>query len=63
MKTKIIFSPKCLKYGNPYRPENAPRVEAAAQILKITGYDFSEPKAAKDEDIFRVHDKAYVFER
>jgi acetoin utilization deacetylase AcuC-like enzyme len=60
MKTKIIFSEKCLGYGQ-WHIEGPERVRKAAEILKAKGYEFLEPKPASDEDILKAHDDEYVW--
>ena len=60
MKTKIIYSEKCLEYGGITGPENAERILTAAQILKNKKYEFIEPVAAGDEEISRAHAKEYI---
>lgn len=59
MKTKIIYSEKCLEYGDITSPENAERVLMAAQILKNKKYEFSAPLPADDEEILLAHSKEY----
>jgi acetoin utilization deacetylase AcuC-like enzyme len=60
MKTKIIFSEKCLGYGlwHIERPE---RVRKAYEILKEKGYEFLMPEPASEEDLLRAHDADYVW--
>jgi acetoin utilization deacetylase AcuC-like enzyme len=60
MKTKIVFSEKCLGYGQ-WHIEGPERVRKAAEILKAQGYEFLEPKPASDEDILKAHDDEYVW--
>jgi len=60
MKTKIIFSEKCLGYGQ-YHIEGPERVKKAAEILKKLGYEFLEPEPASEDDLLRVHDVDYVW--
>jgi len=60
MKTKIIFSEKCLGYGS-WHIEGPERVRKAAEILKGLGYEFLEPKPASEDDLLRVHDTDYVW--
>jgi acetoin utilization deacetylase AcuC-like enzyme len=60
MKTKIIFSEKCLGYGH-YHIEGPERVRLAAEILKTLGYEFLEPEPASEDDLLRVHDTDYVW--
>ena len=60
MKTKIIFSEKCLGYGQWYI-EGPERVRKAAEILKESGYEFLEPEPASEDDLLRVHDTDYVW--
>ncbi|MGQ9538338.1 MAG: histone deacetylase family protein [Candidatus Bathycorpusculaceae bacterium] len=59
MKTKIIFSEKCLNYGS-WHIESPARVRKAYQILKEKGYDFVEPQPASEEDMLKVHDAGYI---
>lgn len=60
MRTKIIFSEKCLGYGH-YHIEGPERVRKAAEILKNLGYEFLEPEPASEDDLLRVHDVDYVW--
>jgi acetoin utilization deacetylase AcuC-like enzyme len=60
MKTKIIFSEKCLGYGQ-WHIEGPERVRKAAEILKGSGYEFLEPEPATEDDLLRVHDTDYVW--
>lgn len=60
MKTKIIFSEKCLGYGlwHIERPE---RVRKAYEVLKEKGYEFLMPEPASEEDLLKAHDADYVW--
>jgi len=60
MKKKIIFSEKCLGYGQ-YHIEGPERIRKAAEILRTLGYEFLEPKPACEDDLLRVHDGDYVW--
>jgi acetoin utilization deacetylase AcuC-like enzyme len=60
MKTKIIFSEKFLGYGT-WHIEGPQRVKLAHEILKEKGYEFTEPTAATEEDLLRVHDADYIW--
>ena len=60
MNTKIIFSERCLGYGQ-YHIEGPERVRKAAEILRSKGYEFLEPKPASEEDLLKVHDTDYVW--
>ncbi len=60
MKTKIIFSEKCLGYGQ-WHIEGPERVRKAAEALKGLGYEFLEPEPASEDDLLRVHDTDYVW--
>lgn len=60
MKTKIIFSEKCLGYGS-WHIESPERVRKAQEILKEKGYEFLDPEPASEEDILKVHDAEYVW--
>jgi acetoin utilization deacetylase AcuC-like enzyme len=60
MKTKIIFSPKCLGYGS-WHIEGPQRVKLAHEFLAEKGYEFLEPKPAEEDDLLRVHDADYLW--
>jgi acetoin utilization deacetylase AcuC-like enzyme len=60
MRPRIIFSPKCLGYGQ-YHVEGPERVGRAAEVLKNLGYDFLEPQPASEDDLLKVHDPDYVW--
>jgi acetoin utilization deacetylase AcuC-like enzyme len=60
MKTKIVFSEKCLNYGG-WHIEGPTRVKMAHEFLKEKNYEFLEPVPASEEDILRVHDADYVW--
>jgi len=60
MKTKIIFSEKCLGYGQ-WHIEGPERVRKAAEILKGSGYEFLKPEPASEDDLLRAHDTDYVW--
>jgi acetoin utilization deacetylase AcuC-like enzyme len=60
MKTKIVFSEKCLNYGG-WHIEGPTRVKMAHEFLKEKNYEFMEPTPASEEDILRVHDADYVW--
>jgi acetoin utilization deacetylase AcuC-like enzyme len=60
MNTKIIFSEKCLSYGN-WHIEGPQRIKMAHEILKEKGYQFLEPEPASEEDLLRVHDAEYIW--
>jgi acetoin utilization deacetylase AcuC-like enzyme len=60
MKTKIVYSEKCLTYGQ-WHIEGPGRVGKAHEILQQRGYEFSVPDPASEEDLLRVHDSEYVW--
>jgi acetoin utilization deacetylase AcuC-like enzyme len=60
MRTKIVYSEKCLGYGT-WHIEGPQRVKAAHDILQAKGYEFMEPTPACDEDILGIHDADYIF--
>lgn len=60
MKTKIVFSEKCLGYGS-WHVEGPQRVKLARDILKEKGYEFLEPAPISDEDLLKVHDPEYLW--
>ena len=59
MKTKIVFSEKCLEYGS-WHIEGPERVRGAYEVLEGKGYEFLVPEPASEEDVLRVHDADYV---
>jgi acetoin utilization deacetylase AcuC-like enzyme len=60
MKTKIVYSEKCLGYGT-WHIEGPQRVKTAYEILKAKGYEFVTPTPANEEDLLSVHDADYLF--
>jgi len=60
MKTKIVYSEKCLGYGHRHI-EGPQRVKIASEILRGKGYELVEPAAATEEDLLIVHDKEYLW--
>jgi len=59
MKTKIIFSEKCLEYGSLHI-EGPRRVRRAYEVLKERGYEFLTPEPVAEKDVLRIHDVGYV---
>jgi len=59
MQTKIVFSEKCLGYGE-WHIESPKRVKEAFEVLKNRGYEFLEPAAAAEDDLLAVHDHVYL---
>ena len=60
MKTKIVYSEKCLGYG-AWHVEGPQRVKVASEILKEKGYEFVEPMSACEDDLLTVHDADYIW--
>jgi acetoin utilization deacetylase AcuC-like enzyme len=60
MKTKIVFSEKCLGYGT-WHVEGPQRIKVASEILKSKGYEFLEPTSASEEELLTVHDADYLW--
>jgi acetoin utilization deacetylase AcuC-like enzyme len=60
MKTKIVFSEKCLGYGS-WHVEGPERVRKAHGILKEKGYNFVLPQPAPEEELVKVHDHEYIW--
>jgi acetoin utilization deacetylase AcuC-like enzyme len=60
MKTKIIFSEKCLGYGQ-WHIEGPERVRKAYEVLKERAYEFLVPEPASEEDLLKVHETDYVW--
>jgi acetoin utilization deacetylase AcuC-like enzyme len=60
MKTKIVYSEKCLGYGT-WHIEGPQRVKTAHEILKAKGYEFLNPTPASEDDLLVVHDPDYIW--
>jgi len=60
MKTKIVYSEKCLGYGT-WHIEGPQRVKVAHDILKSKGYEFVEPTPATEDQLLLVHDHEYLW--
>jgi acetoin utilization deacetylase AcuC-like enzyme len=60
LRTKIVFSEKCLNYGT-WHVEGPKRVKIAHDILAKKGYEFLQPKPATEDDLLRVHDNEYLW--
>ena len=60
MKTKLIYSEKCLGYAHGTLNVFL-QVKIASEILKAKGDDFLEPTYAKEEDVLGVHDADYLW--
>jgi len=60
MKTKVVYSEKCLGYGT-WHLESPQRVKIASETLKAKGYKFLEPKPATEEELLTAHDPDYVW--
>jgi Deacetylases, including yeast histone deacetylase and acetoin utilization protein len=60
MKTKIIYSEKCLEYGGITGPEKRGTDFDGRANFKNKKYEFIEPVAAGDEEISRAHAKEYI---
>jgi len=59
MRTKIVFSEKCLDYGAMH-VEGPRRVRIAHESLRKNGYVILTPDPASEKDILEVHDSGYV---
>jgi acetoin utilization deacetylase AcuC-like enzyme len=60
MKTKIVYSEKCLGYGT-WHIEGPQRVKAAHDVLETKGWEFVEPAPADDWELLGIHDADYLF--
>jgi acetoin utilization deacetylase AcuC-like enzyme len=60
MKTKIIFSEKCLNYGG-WHIEGPARVKMAHEFLKEKNYEFLEPVPTSEDNLLRVHESDYIW--
>ena len=57
---QIIYSPRCLEYGDPGHPESPERIRGAANYLWRKGYFFLEPEPCSEQDLLRVHSSDLV---
>jgi acetoin utilization deacetylase AcuC-like enzyme len=60
MKTKIVYSERCLGYGT-WHVEGPQRVRIATEILRSKDYDFVEPTPATEDQISLIHDMEYIW--
>jgi acetoin utilization deacetylase AcuC-like enzyme len=60
MKTKIVYSEKCLGYGT-WHIEGPQRVKIAHDVLQERGYSFVEPTAATEDQVLNAHDMEYLW--
>lgn len=60
MKTKVVYSEKCLGYG-AWHIEGPQRVQVAQEILTTKGYEFAKPTRASEDDLLLVHDIEYLW--
>ncbi len=60
MKTKVVYSERCLGYGT-WHIEGPQRVKTAHDTLAQKGYEFLEPTPATEEQLLSVHDAEYLF--
>ncbi len=60
MRTPIVYSEKCLRYGN-WHVEGPQRIKVAQEILAAKGYKFLEPQPALEDDLFLIHDAEYIW--
>jgi len=60
MRTKIVFSEKCLGYGT-WHIEGPQRVKLAHEFLREKGYEFLKPEPAEEDELLRVHDGDYLW--
>jgi acetoin utilization deacetylase AcuC-like enzyme len=60
VKTKIVFSEKCLGYGN-WHIEGPQRVQKAQEILQTKGYEFVKPEPAAEETLLKAHEAEYIW--
>jgi acetoin utilization deacetylase AcuC-like enzyme len=60
VKTKVVYSEKCLGYGT-WHVEGPQRIKQAQEILHARGYEFVEPQSASEDDVLSIHDMEYVW--
>ena len=57
---KVVFSEKCLDYSYYGHIEGPERVREAYRILKKKGYAFLEPEPVSEDDLLKVHSRAWI---
>jgi len=57
---RVVFSERCLDYSYFGHVEDPERVRRAYEILKSRGFEFLEPEHASQDDLLRVHSKAWI---
>jgi acetoin utilization deacetylase AcuC-like enzyme len=60
MKTKKVYSEKCLGYGT-WHIEGPQRVKIAHDILESKGYEIIKPQPASEDELLSVHDMEYLW--
>ena len=60
MKTKVVYSEKCLGYGT-WHIEGPQRVKIAHDILESKGYEIVKPQPASEDELLAVHDMEYLW--
>jgi Deacetylases, including yeast histone deacetylase and acetoin utilization protein len=60
MKTRVVYSEKCLGYGT-WHIEGPQRVKIAHDILQEKGYCFVEPTPATEDQVLNAHDMEYLW--
>lgn len=56
----ILYTEKCLEYGERGHPESPERVHNAAKLLREKGFKFMRPKPCAEDDLLLVHSKKFV---
>jgi len=59
-KPKIVFSQKCLEYGQHRQPENPERLKYVDIFFKILNYEIIEPELAEENDLKKAHSSDYI---
>ena len=60
MKTKVVYSEKCLGYGT-WHIEGPQRVKISHDILESKGYEIVKPFPATEDELLSVHDMEYLW--
>jgi acetoin utilization deacetylase AcuC-like enzyme len=58
----IFYNPSCVEYSSPGHPERPERIARSAPLLKDRhpDWEWREPSAATDEQLFRAHTREHV---
>lgn len=57
---RIVFSARCLEYGERGHPESPERVYNTYRLLRKRGFEFIEPEPCGEDDLLLVHSRDLI---